>query len=130
MALVLPLVLIALMTAPSSAATTPVWTERVKNVCAITVRGQHQTKSFQFQYENLSPVSQNITLSGELHFPNGFVIGLMRTYNTVPASDSLEDSIGIARRGITLYFTVRVMFETNGRLATVYKTGSVVIPPA
>ena len=56
-ALALPLLFFSLM-GTGMAEITPAKVKRVKDVCFIRVMGDHQTKSFLFHYDNLSPSRQ------------------------------------------------------------------------
>ena len=60
-ALALPLLFLSLMTIQANAVTTPVEVERAKDVYFVKVKGDHRTKSFLFNYENLSPDIQDVT---------------------------------------------------------------------
>jgi len=124
-ALALPLLFLSLMTIQANAVVTPVEVERAKDVYFVKVKGDHRTKSFLFNYENLSPDIQNLTACGEVWSgPNR--ICEVTWWGTVCVRESRQESIE-GDYGYTFNFTINIRDIPMTYAYTV--EGSVVIPP-
>ncbi len=114
-AFVLPLVLFSLISI-SMAETTPVKVKRVKDVCFVRVWGDHQTRSFSFHYENLSPGRQVLYAV----FVPKSKLGISIRVGIIEGM-SLDITL-TGDYGMTMYFLIEVDGEEMLQ-------GTVVIPP-
>jgi len=126
-ALALPLLFLSLVTIQANAVVTPVEVERAKDVYFVKVKGDHRTKSFLFNYENLSPDIQDLTATFAITpcDPNPcYEPSPIRALCTAekPLQESLEGDYGY-----TLDFTINIHDIPMTYEYTV--EGSVVIPP-
>jgi len=125
-ALALPLLFLSLMTIQANAVTTPVEVERAKDVYFVKVKGDHRTKSFLFNYENLSPDIQDVTATFAVTpcDPSPCMEIPFRAVCTV--EEPLQESIA-GDYGYTLDFTINI-HDIAMTYAYIIE-GSVVIPP-
>jgi hypothetical protein len=122
LALALPLMFLTFLAIPAGNATvTPVKVRRVKvrrvkDVCFITVRGDHHTSKFLFHYDNLSPSSQAVHAEFKPQSGLWFTISL-----TIIEGGSMDVS-ATGDYGMTMSFQITVDGEN-------VLQDTIVIPP-
>lgn len=115
-ALALPLLFLSLISVSVQAVVTPVKVKQVKDVCFITVRGDHHTRKFLAHYDNLSPNSQAV------HAEFKPQSGLRLTISATIIEGGSMDVTLTSDYGMTMSFQITV----NGEKVL---EDTVVIPP-
>ncbi len=116
LALALPLMVLSILTMQVQAVATPVVVKRVKDVCFIFAKGDHQTKKFSVRYDNLSSGSQ--MLHAEFR-PQG---GLWFTIDTTIIEGGSMEAGSTGDYGMTMRFKIVVNGDT-------VLEDTIVIPP-
>jgi len=125
-ALALPLLFLSLMTIQANAVTTPVEVERAKDVYFVKVKGDHRTKSFLFNYENLSPDIQDVTATFTITPCDPLPCMEIPFRALCTAEEPFEESIA-GDYGYMLDFTINIHDTAMAYSYTI--EGRVVIPP-